>query len=214
MNKNSKKIINNKNIEFITENLIDLQRAYAGVSRLIITEERYHKLIKSGLIKEYDDGLESIREPLIEHVGHLPIIASYLHPLIEHSSEVDLGRALIMLSVHDIGETKVGDVLTFSKIAAQVDLETEVARSLLTDPLYEYFEEMEREETLDAKFAKAVDSLAPLLHEVTLFETTSGKHKHHHLDATMIINNKKSHLEWDNVLIEIFEHLIEKYKRW
>jgi len=41
------------------------------------------------------------------HVGHLPVIASYLHQFCEHKDSIDLGRTLMMLAIHDIGETIV-----------------------------------------------------------------------------------------------------------
>jgi len=55
------------------------------------------------------------REPLIEHTGSLPIAATTIYPYIKNS-EVDLGKALIMLAIHDIGEIKVGDEITFTKL--------------------------------------------------------------------------------------------------
>lgn len=106
----------------IVDNLIALQRAYSFTFRVLITEERY-RLVESGSLQEYTFESESLREPLIEHVGHLPIIASYLHPYIAHEDEVDLGRVLIMLSIHDIGETVVGDMLTYSKTDSHAEQE-------------------------------------------------------------------------------------------
>jgi putative hydrolase of HD superfamily len=202
-----------RNISQITQNLIKLQQAYSSTFRAMVTGERYKNLIESGLIKDFSYDSEFIREPLIEHVGHLPIIASYLHSYIEHRDKVDLGRALIMLSVHDIGETEVGDVLTYSKPDISVELESEAARKLLPDYLYKYFEEIEKRETLDAKFAKAVDSIAPILHEMVLPKVTLERFKHHNFDVKKIIAKKKEHFEWDGVLLEIFEYLIGRYRQ-
>jgi len=201
-----------KHIPEIVENLIKLQQAYASTLRAMVTEERYNGLVESGLIKDFTYDSEFIREPLIEHVGHLPVIASYLHPYIEHRDEVDLGRALIMLSVHDIGETEVGDILTFAKPNSHVDSEFEAAQKLLPDYLYKYFEEIEKRETIDSKFAKAVDSVAPILHEVVLPKVTLERFKHHNFNIEKIVAKKKEHFEWDSVLLEIFEYLIDKYR--
>ncbi|MGD0729330.1 MAG: HD domain-containing protein [Candidatus Micrarchaeaceae archaeon] len=198
-------------VKKITEDLIKLQRAYSFTPRAMVTEERYRNLVESGILKDYTYDSLAIREPLIEHVGNLPIIASYLHPYIEHKNEVDLGRALIMLSVHDIGETKVGDILTYAKQESHVESEFKVARELLPDYLYAYFEEIEKRETMDAKFAKSVDSIAPLLHEMPLPKVTLDRFKHHNFGIENIIAKKKAHFEWDTVLKSMFEYIIEKY---
>lgn len=197
----------------LTENLIKLQQAYAFEYRAMVTEERYKTQVESGLLENYTFDSEEIREPLIEHIGHLPVIASYLHPNIEHREDVDLGRALIMLSVHDIGETRVGDVLTYTKSDAETDEEVEAARDLLPEYLFSYFEEMEERETLDAKFAKSVDSIAPLLHEMTLPKLTPKRFKYHNFDTDKIIAKKQVHFEWDETLRDMFAYLIEKYRQ-
>lgn len=53
----------------------------------------------------FDD--EIVRETLSEYVGSLPIIATYIHPFLDH--KVDLGKVLIILAIHDIGELRTGD---------------------------------------------------------------------------------------------------------
>ena len=198
-------------VKKLTENLLRLQRAYSFTHRAMITEERYKNLIETKVLKNYNYGSLAIREPLIEHVGNLPIIAAYLHPNIEHKKEVDLGRVLIMLSIHDIGETKIGDVLTYVKSDLHRESEFKVAKELLPNYLYKYFEEMANRETLDAKFAKSVDSLAPLLHDMTLPKITPGRFKYLHFGITDIITKKTPYFEWDNVLKGMFDYLIKRH---
>lgn len=197
----------------LTENLLKLQRAYSFTPRSMVTEERYKNLVESGILKDYNYDSLPIREPLIEHIGNLPIIASYLHPYIEHKNEVDLGRALIMLSIHDIGETEVGDAFTYTKPESHTKLEFEAAKRLLPDYLYPYFEEMEKRETMDAKFAKAVDSVAPLLHEMALPYVTLGRFKYYNFGVGNIVAKKTAHFEWDSVLKGMFGYMIEKYRQ-
>jgi 5'-deoxynucleotidase YfbR-like HD superfamily hydrolase len=202
-----------RNIPEITESLLKLQQAYAATPRAIVTQERFHGLVDSGILKDFTYDSALIREPLIEHVGHLPIIASYLHRYIEHKDQVDLGRVLIMLSVHDIGETKDGDVITFAKQSSDVEGEFAVARALLPAYLYAYYEEIEKQESLDAKFANSVDSIAPILHEMVLPEVTLARFKHYNFGVEKIIAKKRGHYEWDSVLLAIFEYLIVKYRQ-
>ena len=200
-------------ISTITEKLIDLQNAYSVTYRKIVTKERYNQLIETGIIKDYTYDSEFFREPLIEHVGHIPIIASYLYQYVENKDKIDLGRVLIMLSVHDIGETVVGDMFAFAKTISHAENETVAAKELLSDEMYVYFEEVEKRETIDAKFAKAVDSIAPLLHEVALPLVTRERMKHFDFDAEKIKMKKRAHFEWDNNLVQIFDYLVDKYKK-
>lgn len=51
----------------------------------------------------YDPDDVLVCEMLIEHVGSLPMVATAFYPHIQDSS-VDLGKALIMIAIHDIGE--------------------------------------------------------------------------------------------------------------
>lgn len=200
-------------IKKLTEGLLELQRKYANTFRVMNTEERYARLVVSGALREYSYEHETLREPLIEHVGHLPVIAAYLHPHIAHKDEVDLGRALTMLSVHDIGETEVGDVLAYAKTGEHAHAEEEAARALLPDYLYKFLEEYEARETNDAKFAKSIDSAAPILHELSLpAEVTRERFRVHQFGIADIIKKKQPHFEWDAVLAALFDDMIARYR--
>jgi 5'-deoxynucleotidase YfbR-like HD superfamily hydrolase len=200
------------NIPKITDDLIALQRSYSSTFRVLITEERY-RLVESGSLTDYTFDTEALREPLIEHVGHLPIIASYLHQYIAHKDDVDLGRVLTILSIHDIGETVVGDMLTYRKTEAHAQSEVIAAKKILPKYLYAYFEEMEARETLDAKFAKSVDSLGPILHDMTFPPKILGeRYKYLNFNVDKIIAKKQSHFDWDPVLQQMFGYLAQKYR--
>ena len=202
----------NKDISEIVDGILDLTKKYSSTPRAIVTFDRYKNIIESGLLKEYNYDSEIIREPLIEHVGHLPIIASYLHQFIQHKNEVNLGKVLMILSVHDIGETKVGDVITYSKTESHEKAEDDAARKLLPDYLYKYFKEYEEQKTIDSKFAKAVDAIAPLLHELILPKITAERFKYHNFSVEKIVAKKRVCFEWDNILLEIFNFIIGKLK--
>lgn len=202
-----------KDISKIVEGLLKLQKDYASTYRAIITEERYKKFVESGLLKKYNYDSEEIREPLIEHIGHLPIIASYLHQYIEHKSEVDLGKSLIILSVHDVGETEVGDMLAYAKTRSHQDLEFAAAKKILPEYLYKYFEEYEEAKTMEGKFAKAVDSLAPLLHEIILPKVTAERFEYFNFNVDKIVAKKKDYFVWDSILSGIFDYVINELKK-
>lgn len=99
-----------------------------------------------------------VREPLIEHSGSLPIIATAIYPYIKNKN-VDLGRALIMLAIHDIGELIVGDEITFTK--KENKNEKIQALKLLPKQFHPIYLEMEERKSDTAKFAKAIDKITP-----------------------------------------------------
>jgi 5'-deoxynucleotidase YfbR-like HD superfamily hydrolase len=192
--------------------LIELQRKYAFEARGITTEERYNRLIKTRQIKKWNYDTEAIREPLIEHVGHLPIIASFLYPYIKNVEKVDLGRVLVMLSIHDFGETIVGDIFTFHKNKNDEDAEYDAVVKNLNPRLLPYFKEFEERKTMDSKFAKSVDSIAPLLHELSIPVVTKERFEHFGFDTKKIDAKKRKDFEWDPVLSEIFEAILKEYR--
>jgi putative hydrolase of HD superfamily len=91
----------------------------------------------------------------------------------EHAGPtVALGRVVEMLPVHDIVEVDVGDVPVYdtAKRLAVADLEDRAADrlfALLPEPEGSYYRQLWREfesaETDDARFARALDRLQPIL---------------------------------------------------
>lgn len=196
----------------ITNNLIELLQKYTQTYRATITRGRYAVLSEAGVTDVTLDA-ELIREPLIEHIGQLPVIASYLHQYLEHRDSVNLGRVLTMLSVHDIGETKTGDVVAYHKTSNHEQVESAVTQSLLPAYLFDYFEEIERHETLDGKFAKSVDAIAPLLNDLSLPpELVFQRLALYHFGIKEIIAKKQPLFAWDATLAEVFAYAIEKYR--
>ncbi len=185
--------------------LLKLQRNYALTPRWMMTYERAIHVQDRFLKKSVDYEDVSIREPLIEHVGHLPIIANFLYPHIENKSSVDLGKALIMLSFHDIGETMVGDMLNYQKTKQHTNLEDKATRKLLHPYYIPYWKEYEGRETLTAKFAKSIDAIAPLLHEIGNMPHAIKRFAHFKFGPQDILKKKQPCFVWDTVLLGIFE---------
>ena len=161
-----------KDAHQIIVDVLELQKNYQFTRRKMMTKERFHDIALKDKNRGLDTNDEMLKETLIEHVGHLPILASYLHEYCEHADKINLGRALIMLSIHDIGETKLGDVFAFTKTQSADQSEVIEARKLLSPSLIPYFEEYEENVTFDAKYAHAIDTLAPLLHGMDLIVPT------------------------------------------
>lgn len=162
----------------ILDQLIDVYSRYSHEYRA--TTQPYHLTILQGAQPAYiwdpDDLI--VRESLLEHVGSLPIVASQLYPYIA-DPEVDLGHALALLSIHDIGELTTGDEITFTKQTGKVGNERAEALKLLHPSMHEMYLEVEERRTKTAMFAKAVDKIAPdILDYVTPVELTVKRYKH------------------------------------
>ncbi len=114
---------------------------------------------------------EERNENSAEHSWHVAILAMVLA---EHVDEpVDLPRVVQMLLVHDVVEIDAGDTFVYDQDAAARKAEQERKAAdrifgLLPDDqraeLAALWDEYERGDTPEARFAMAVDRLMPLLH--------------------------------------------------
>ena len=110
------------------------------------------------------------RENDAEHAWHMAIMAYLMR---EHSNEeVDIARVMLMCLIHDIVEIDAGDTYAYD----EVNLKTQKARedaakerifSILPEDqkqeMIALFDEFEACETPEAKFARAMDNLQPLI---------------------------------------------------
>ncbi|GII63119.1 hydrolase [Sphaerisporangium krabiense] len=112
----------------------------------------------------------SRRENDAEHSWHLGMLAMVLG---EHAPPgTDLGRVTAMLLVHDIVEIDAGDTFVYDVAAVEVQRKAERAAAdrifgLLpadqTVTLRALWDEFEERVTPEARFARALDRLAPML---------------------------------------------------
>ena len=112
----------------------------------------------------------SRRENTAEHSWHLGLFALVLA---EHADEqIDLGRVVAMVLVHDLVEIDAGDTFAYDEAGYETKAERERAAAdrlfgLLPDAqgchLRDLWEEHEAAVTADARFAKALDRLQPVL---------------------------------------------------
>jgi putative hydrolase of HD superfamily len=109
-------------------------------------------------------------ETSAEHSWHLALTAVVLAG--EHAPEVDLGRVVTMLTIHDLVEVEAGDVPIYDE-QARIDVvaDEEMAAIQLFGRLpgsqagqfLQLWHEFEAAETDEARFARAIDRLQPLL---------------------------------------------------
>lgn len=114
-------------------------------------------------------GLERY-ENSAEHSWQIAMLAASLAPYA--ATEVDIDRVIAMLLVHDIGEIETGDTIFYAeegwpeRKAAERAAVTRIF-GLLPDPQRSRFmalwEEFEKAETPEARFANAADRAMPVL---------------------------------------------------
>ncbi len=127
--------------------------------------------LKTVLRRAYLAADASRRENSAEHSWHVSVMALVLA---EYSQkDIDLSRVIRMLLIHDIVEIDAGDTGIYDSRGAvdKVDREKRGASrifSLLPQDQYqdllEIWDEFENSATPEAKFARAVDRLMPLIH--------------------------------------------------
>jgi putative hydrolases of HD superfamily len=106
-----------------------------------------------------------------EHTWEMAIMAIVLQEYAEPGT--DLLATIRMLLIHDLVEIDAGDTYVYDQLGTsdQADRERAAARrvfGLLPEPLatdlYQAWEEFEARVTPEARFARAIDRLQPLLH--------------------------------------------------
>jgi putative hydrolases of HD superfamily len=133
----------------------------------------------------------SRRENSAEHSWHLALMALVLA---EHAPPgTDIGRVMAMLVLHDLVEIDAGDLFIYADNAAQArQEETERAAAdrifaLLPQPqaamVLALWEEFEERRTPEAKFARALDRLQPMLLNV---QTRGGTWMDHGVTADQV----------------------------
>jgi putative hydrolase of HD superfamily len=161
----------------------------------IIEMDRLKGIYRQALVKSDDNRFENSAE----HSWHISLTAQILH---EYAVEkVNISRVTCMLLIHDIVEIDAGDMFAFSEPAAltiQEDKEIAAANrlfGLLPEKQFQIFNqlwlEFERAETIDARFAKAMDRILPLLQNM---RNEGGSWVRHNLKKSQVINRNK-HLE-------------------
>jgi HD domain-containing protein len=144
----------------VLDKIIYLYEGYSKEHRASTQPFHLEKVKKTIKDYKYDCRDLLIREPLIEHSGSLPIVATTIYPHIKDES-VDLGKALIMLAIHDIGEIVVGDQMFFATNGSSNESEKKEALKLLPLFYHDLYLDMEERRTNTGKFAKAIDRITP-----------------------------------------------------
>lgn len=144
----------------------------------MVHNNRFESQIR--FVKEIDKLKQVFRQTLLmdksrqetssEHSWHIALMAIILLEYVE--GQIDLLRVVKMLLIHDLVEIDAGDTPCYNELACQTKPERELKAAnrifnLLPMDQAHYlkllWKEFEDCQTLDSKFANAVDRLQPLL---------------------------------------------------
>ncbi len=133
---------------------------------LVLELDRLKSVLRRTRIQCADDRLENSAE----HSWHVATMALLME---EHANEpVDISRVLKMLLMHDMVEIDAGDTFVYDAAAwaQQSEKELQAAKRLFGmlpkeqgEELFSIWREFEDAVSADAKFAKALDRLIPML---------------------------------------------------
>lgn len=133
---------------------------------LLMELDRLKSVLRRTRVKSAEKRLENSAE----HSWHVALMALLLE---EHANEpVDITKVVKMLLLHDIVEIDAGDTFVYDSVASKEQEEKELAAAerlfgMLPDEqgqeLKNIWFEFEQAKSAEAKFAKALDRLIPIL---------------------------------------------------
>ncbi len=149
-----------------------------------------------------------------EHAWHMAIMAWLLR---EYSNEaVDITRVMIMCLIHDIVEIEAGDTYAYDTEhkktqKAREDAAKEKLYSMLPEDQKEeltaLFDEFEEGLTAEAKFARAMDNLQPLL----LNHSNNGADwVSHQVTAAQVYGRQSKTKEGSETLYKVTDQMIQE----
>lgn len=154
------------------------------------------------------------RENDAEHAWHMAIMAYLLK---EYSNEpIDVAKVMIMCLIHDVVEIDTGDTYAYDAEGLKTQKAREEAAkeriySLLPDDqkqdLQALFDEFEERKTPEAKFARALDNLQPLLLNNS---NDGGDWREHQVTEAQVYGRQRRTAEGSEKLYEVTDQLIRE----
>lgn len=153
------------------------------------------------------------RENDAEHAWHMAVMAVLLS---EYANEtIDVLRTVTMILIHDIVEVDAGDTFAYDEAGKETQREREVkaAERLFgilpedqAQKFRELWEEFEAQETPEAKFARTMDNIQPLM----LNDATEGKvWREHGIHLSQVLGRNERTADGSSALWEYaYEKLI------
>lgn len=186
-------------------------------------DDRMRKQIEFALLMDKQKNIfrqnhladNSRRENDAEHAWHMAVMA-YLFR--EYANEdIDISKVILMCLIHDVVEIEAGDTYAYDEEAKKSQREREeIAKKhifgmLPSDQgreLEALFDEFEAQETAEARFAKAMDNLQPvLLHEAN----GGGDWKEHEVTKEQIMRRQEKTRHGSEELFEVIKDIIDRH---
>jgi putative hydrolase of HD superfamily len=187
-------------------------------------KERLEKQLD--FIREIDKEKEIFRQTYLadasrkendaEHAWHMAIMTMLLS---EYANEkIDVLKTVGMLLIHDIVEIDAGDTYAYDEAgkATQHEREQKAAERIYGllpkeqgEPLLELWEEFEAQQTPEARFARTMDNIQPMM----LNDYTGGKSwKEHGVHLSQILKRNEHTADGSSVLWEYARtHFLEPH---
>ena len=150
-----------------------------------------------------------------EHAWHMAVMAYLLR---EYSNEeIDITKVMLMCLIHDIVEIEAGDTYAYDEESkktqkAREDAAKEKLYSMLPEDqkqeLMGLFDEFEACETPEAKFARAMDNLQPLILKDS---NDGGDWKNHQVSTEQVYQRQGRTRLGSEKLYEVTDQIIQKH---
>ena len=149
-----------------------------------------------------------------EHAWHMAIMAFLLKEYA--NEEVDISKVMLMCLIHDVVEIDAGDAYAYDEVNLKTQKEREDKAkerifSMLPDDqkdiLISLFDEFEEGKTPEAKFAKAMDNLQPLLLNNS---NNGGDWRMHGVNKTQVYGRQGKTAEGSEILFNLTDILIKE----
>ena len=186
-------------------------------------DDRMRKQIEFALLMDKQKNIfrqnhladNSRRENDAEHAWHMAVMAYLFREYA--NKDIDISKVILMCLIHDVVEIEAGDTYAYDEEAKKSQSEREeIAKKhifgiLPSDQgreLETLFDEFEAQETAEAKFAKAMDNLQPvLLHEAN----GGGDWKEHGVTKEQIMRRQEKTRRGSEELFEVIKDIIDKH---
>lgn len=149
-----------------------------------------------------------------EHAWHMAIMAYLLQ---EYSNEkIDVARVMLMCLIHDVVEIDAGDTYAYDAegLKTQKAREEEAKERLYSmlpedqkADLTAIFDEFEERKTPEAKFARALDNLQPLLLNNS---NDGGDWRNHDVTAEKVYERQSRTREGSEKLFEVTDKILKE----
>ena len=178
----------------------------------------FNELEKLKTVTRQNQTLDGRFENSAEHSWQLALMASLLRQYFPEEIEVE--KVMTMLLVHDVGEIGAGDTWAYDEKAKETSFERELLSvqesfGLLPDKqslyLSDLWYEFERGKSPEARYARCIDALAPLMNHLLIAkenENPGGLSKSRVLAKKSFIKEESEEL-W-NLVIDLVNHSVAK----